>query len=248
MSNDRAYIHEFIDIRGANRANYMHHMAANWSPMAQEDREQSCFGIWAVVGTTGPWPQVCNIWEEPGLDGLARSLTGENVGQGLQDPKLERWWKEAAEFRRGGFDRVLLPAPWSPTLEDSLNTGIRAEVCTHEIIKVTPGTAGEALELVRSHAIEAYEPHGWTLAGAWWTTMRDEDEIVVLWALPEGYAAWAASEHAQVSDPAVLSWRAEMRALATDWHRILLAAAPLCPWRTGRQPHRDDRIDWQDPS
>ncbi|HAB57867.1 MAG TPA: NIPSNAP family containing protein, partial [Acidimicrobiaceae bacterium] len=99
MSNDRAYIHEFIDIRGAHRANYMHHMAANWSPMAQEDREQSCFGIWAVVGTTGPWPQVCNIWEEPGLAGLARSLTGENVGQGLQDPKLERWWKEAAEFR-----------------------------------------------------------------------------------------------------------------------------------------------------
>ena len=34
MSNDRAYIHEFIDIRGAHRANYMHHMAANWSPMA----------------------------------------------------------------------------------------------------------------------------------------------------------------------------------------------------------------------
>ena len=101
---------------------------------------------------------------------------------------------------------------------------------------------------MRSHAIEAYEPHGWTLAGAWWTTMRDEDEIVLLWALPEGYAAWAAGEHAQVSDPAVLSWRAEMRALATDWHRILLAAAPLCPWRTGRQPHRDDRTDWQDPS
>ena len=78
--------------------------------------------------------------------------------------------------------------------------------------------------------------------------MRDEDEIVLLWALPEGYAAWAGGEHAQVSDPAVLSWRAEMRALATDWHRILLAAAPLCPWRTGRQPHRDDRTDWQDPS
>ena len=52
-----------------------------------------------------------------------------------------------------------------------MSTGIRAEVCTHEIIKVTPGTSGEALELVRSHAIEAYEPHGWTLAGAWWTTM-----------------------------------------------------------------------------
>ena len=79
-------------------------------------------------------------------------------------------------------------------------------------------------------------------------TMRDEDEIIVLWALPDSYAAWAAGEHAQFSDSAVLSWRAEMRVLATAWHRILLAAAPLCPWRTGRQPHRNDRIDWQNPS
>ena len=152
MSNDRAYIHEFIDIRGAHRANYMHHMAANWSPMAQEDRGQSCFGIWAVVGTTGPWPQVCNIWEEPGLDGLARSLTGENVGQGLQDPKLERWWKEAAEFRRGGFDRVLLPAPWSPTLEDSLRSSRspralqarRWSWCDHMPSRPTSRTAGRS--------------------------------------------------------------------------------------------------------
>ena len=30
--NDKAYIHEFIDIIGHNRANYMHHMTANFSP------------------------------------------------------------------------------------------------------------------------------------------------------------------------------------------------------------------------
>ena len=63
----------------------------------------------------------------------------------------------------------------------------------------------------------------------------------MLWALPVG-AAWAASEHAQVSDPAVLSWRAEMRrspptgiASCSPPHRLSR--------RTGRQPHRDDRID-----
>ena len=28
--NDKVYIHEFIDIIGHNRANYMHHMTANW--------------------------------------------------------------------------------------------------------------------------------------------------------------------------------------------------------------------------
>ena len=33
--NDKVYIHEFIDIRGHHRADYMHHMLANWSPLAQ---------------------------------------------------------------------------------------------------------------------------------------------------------------------------------------------------------------------
>jgi len=243
--NEKAYIHEFIDIRGAHRANYMQHMAANWSPGAQEDRDQLLFGMWAVLGSTGPWPQVCNIWEEPGLDGLARSFAGEATGSGLQDPKLERWWKKAAEFRRGGFDRIALPAPWMPTIEQSLAAGTRATVFAHEIIRCRPGSAPDLLELSRQVASPAYRPFGWDLVGAWTTAMRDDDEAILLWALPD-WDAWARAESAQRSDEGILTWRAGARETATDWHRILLAAAPLCPFRTGRQPTRDDQVDWTD--
>jgi len=243
--NDRAYIHEFIDIRGAHRADYMQHMAANWSPSAQEDRHQLLFGMWAVLGSTGPWPQVCNIWEEPGLDGLARSFSGEATGRGLQDPKLERWWNRAAEFRRGGFDRILLPAPWMPTITESLDAGTRATVFAHELLRCRPGTSPDLLTLARDAAVDAYRRFGWTLVGAWTTAMRDDDEAVLLWALPD-WDAWAAAEGAQRDDAAILAWRRAARETVTDWHRILLAAAPLCPFRTGRQPHRDDQIDWED--
>ena len=34
MANEKLYIHEFIDIIGHNCAKYMHHMTANWSPIA----------------------------------------------------------------------------------------------------------------------------------------------------------------------------------------------------------------------
>lgn len=34
--NDRVSIHEFVEISGLNRARYVHHMTANWSPNAQE--------------------------------------------------------------------------------------------------------------------------------------------------------------------------------------------------------------------
>lgn len=250
-TNDRAYIHEFIDIRGTHRANYMHHMAANWSPGAQVDRQQLLFGMWAVLGTTGAWPQVCNIWEEPGLEGLARSFAGEAVGAGLQDPKLEAWWAKAAEFRRGGFDRILLPAPWMPTITQSIQgpddggsgAPVRAEVFAHEIIRCQPGTAPKLLDLAGESAVKAYEPFAWTLVGAWTTAMRDDDEIILLWALPS-WDHWATAERAQRSDPGILAWRAEARSHATDWQRILLAAAPLCPFRTGRQPNTSDQTDW----
>ena len=45
--NDKVYIHELIDIIGHNRARYMHHMTANWVPVAIEERNQLCFGVWA---------------------------------------------------------------------------------------------------------------------------------------------------------------------------------------------------------
>ena len=52
MTNNKVYIHEYIDIIGHNRANYMHHMTANFSPMAQVQRHQLCYGVWGTVGTT----------------------------------------------------------------------------------------------------------------------------------------------------------------------------------------------------
>ena len=111
MANGKVYIHEFIDIIGHNRANYMHHMTANWSPIAQAERNQLCYGVWGTVGTTRRWPEVVNIWEEDGFEGLATSFRHEFNHAGLQDPALAAWWAKAAQFRRSGVDRVLVPAP-----------------------------------------------------------------------------------------------------------------------------------------
>ena len=116
--NTKVYTHEFIDIIGPARPQYMHHMTANWSPMAQEERNQSCFGVWGVVGTTSRWPRVVNMWEEDGFDGLALGLGHELGRPSLQDEKLEKWWNEAANYRSGGSDRILVPAPWTRTIEE----------------------------------------------------------------------------------------------------------------------------------
>jgi hypothetical protein len=246
MSVNRCvYIHEFIDIRGHQRANYMHHMTANWSPNAQEDRKQLCYGVWALLGSTGAWPQTVNMWEHEDWEGLAASFAIEGVGSGAQDPKLEKWWARAAEFRRGGYDRIMVPAPWSPTIQQLCADGVRGDVYAHELVKVRQGAAFELVERVKERAVPLLERYGWQLAGAFTTAMVDDDEALFLWAIPT-WQQWAEAEQAHTRDAELVDWRLEIRDIVTEWQRILLVDAPLSPMRTGRQPARSDRTDWQE--
>jgi hypothetical protein len=239
--NDNVYIHELIDVIGHGRAAYMHHMTANWSPIGQDEREQRCFGVWGTVGSTGRWPEVVNMWEERGFGGLARSFAHETSRPSLQDEKLEKWWSEAAGLRRGGVDRLLVPAPWSPTIDELTDAGIRGEVYAHETISVPRGGSGRFLDLVASAGVEAHRSHGLELVGAFRTAMRDDDECIVIWAIPT-WQHWAEFELA--ADRGALGpWVTARREVSTSFHRFLLVDAPLAPLRTGRQPVRSDRID-----
>ena len=200
MPNDKVYIHEFIDIIGHHRADYMHHMTANWSPMAQRDRHQLCYGVWGTVGTTRRWPEVVNLWEEHGFDGLSRSFRHEFNHPTLQDPNLAAWWARAASFRRSGTDRVLVPAPWTKTIEELCDEGVRGEAYAHELVQVRPGSAWEYLELVRENATVVYERFRWALIGAWVTAMRNDSEVLLLWVIPQ-WEDWGGFERAQLADP-----------------------------------------------
>ena len=245
MNNDRVYIHEFIDIRGHNRANYMHHMTANWSPTAQAEREQLCYGVWALLGSTGAWPQTVNMWEEQGWTGLADSFSKEAVGSGAQDPKLAKWWARAAEFRNGGFDRIMLPAPWSAPIESLCARSAGGSLYAHELVKVKPGHARDLLERANEMATPIFHQYRWSLIGAFTTAMVNNDEALLLWSIPS-WQDWAAGEAAHTDDPGVISWRASVESTVTNWHRILLVDAPLAPLRIGRQPAVTDRTDWQE--
>ncbi|HVQ92959.1 MAG TPA: hypothetical protein VMU51_18130 [Mycobacteriales bacterium] len=235
--NEKVYIHEFIDIIGPRRADYLYHMTANYAPIAQQERGQQCFGVWGVVGSTGRWPQVVNLWEEHGFAGLAASFGHETGHPTMQDPKLARWWARAASYRSGGTDRILAPAPWSPTIAESLAAGVRGEVYAHELVTVPPGQARGYLAGLADLAGHITDRFGWRLAGAWRTALADDAECLALWAIP-AWAAWADFEQAALREPTLgRPPGVEIRSA----HRILLVDAPLSPMRIGRQPSRADR-------
>jgi len=233
--NERVYIHEIIDIIGHHRAAYMQHMTANWNPIGREERNQLCFGVWALLGSTGAWPRTVNMWEHESWAGLAASFEVEAVGRGAQDPALERWWARAAEFRSGGVDRIMVPAPWARGIDELCAAGTRGAVYAHELVTVAPGRAADVLERARD-ANELHGRHGWELVGAFTTAMANDHEALLLWAIPT-WGAWADGER----DGELSVWRRGLDPVT--WNRVLLVDAPLSPMRIGRQPDRSDRTE-----
>lgn len=237
--NDKVYIHELIDIRGQARAKYMHHMTANWVPVAIEERNQRCFGVWGTVGSTGRWPEVVNLWELDGWAGLAANFSHELSHSSLQDPSLEAWWATAAEFRSGGFDRIVVPAPWTRPIDELCAAGVRGDVYAHETVHLAPGQARDYLDALRAIGQPAVEATGATLVAAFTTAMRADDECIVIWAFPD-WDTWTGLEQAQ-HDPPVAGWRHVLGDLGATWDRVLMVDAPLAPLRLGRQPEVGDR-------
>jgi hypothetical protein len=237
--NDKVYIHEFVDIIGHNRAKYMHHMTANWVPTAIAERNMQCFGVWGTVGSTGRWPEVVNMWELEGWDGLADNFAHELRGSGLQDPALVEWWAAAASLRRGGLDRILVPMPWSPTIDELIGSGVRGDVYAHELVRMPVGTVGRFLEAVEEVGRDALAALDAELVGAFRVAMRNDTEAVAIWALP-GWSRWALYEQAW-DGAALAAYKTRLVALGADIERTLLVDAPLAPLRIGRQPTADDR-------
>lgn len=242
--NDKVYIHELIDIIGHNRARYMHHMTANWVPVAIEERNQLCFGVWGTVGSTGRWPEVVNMWELDGWDGLVGNFAHELGHASLQDPALAEWWAVAASLRRGGVDRIVVPEPWTRSIARLIADGVRGDVYSHELVRVPAGAAPDFLAAFREQAAPALEAFDLDLVGAFRVAMVNDSEAVLIWAVPD-WGTCARVEQAwlgQGPDADLLAgWRKTTLDLGADWQRSLLVDAPLAPLRIGRQPAASDR-------
>jgi hypothetical protein len=237
--NSKVYIHEFIDIIGHNRARYMQHMTANWGPIGRAERNMLCFGVWGTVGSTGRWPEVVNLWELDGWEALATNFAHEFSSATLQDDSLAKWWALAAEMRRGGVDRILVPEPWSPTSEELTTAGVNGAAYAHELVSLPPGGARGFLDALREIGVPSIEALGLRAIGAFRVAMTNDSEAVVLWAIPD-WLTWADFERAW-DDGALSSWRSHLVGLGADVRRSLMCDAPLSPLRIGRQPSVEDR-------
>jgi hypothetical protein len=234
--NEKMYIHELVDIIGAGRGPFMDKMLEGFSAKWAE-RRMKVFGVWATIGSTGRWPVCVNIWELEGWKGLARNFAHETDRPNMQDPVLKAWWEEAVKLRSGGLDRIVIPAPYSPTVDQNCASAavVGAKVFYHEIVQVAPRKAGQYLDMMAGEWLPVAERLGINLVGAFRTAYRNDAEVIAVWSARD-WDTWGAAEEARERDPGVARWRDRVDGLVRDSHMHLMCSAPLSPTQTGRQP------------
>ncbi len=176
------YLHETIDILGTGQDAYMESVARR-AEHSEREGISRLVACWRVVGSTHRWPRVVNLWEMDGWSHWAETLERQFVA-GKQDSELAPWWAKTAEWRSGGFDRILEPVEGSPTRAQLVAGGLSARVCEQTTVRARPGRGDELIEAAVFGLGPVLRRRGMTLFGAYRVPMRS-DEVVLLRAAPE---------------------------------------------------------------
>ena len=232
VANTKLYLHETIHIVGTGSEAYKRHTGERRS----SGPAGALVGTWQQSGSTGAWPRVVNLWEMDGWDGWTQILEYQYAPRVGQPPALRKWWTEATKYRSGGFDRILEPAPWSPTRDELVASGARGRAFLQEIATCAPGRADDYLEAVQRDGLPVARGRGLTLAGAWRTAMRDT-EAVLLWCLPT-LADFTRHLRDARTAPDARAWLDHARAWRTDYRETLLVPSVWCVMHPDWRPPR----------
>jgi hypothetical protein len=234
MTSRPLFLHEVIDITEQNQWNYMEHAKAQ---AGHEKVDFELLGTWYVMGITGRWPQVINIWEIPGgWDGWYGKVDRLNLKR-RTNAHLENWWTTAYRYRTGGYDRLLAGHPGCPDMATLRENDVRGTLFVHEITEVRPGAALDYLDVVRDVRAPALANHGHTLVGLYEVMMHDT-EVCTVWAtdvdshIRAGKAydvargLLSAEEAGVDGDQRLVDWLVAAREFTTRWREELMTPAP----------------------
>jgi hypothetical protein len=224
MANTCLYLHETIDIVGTGSEGYKAHTGKLGTD--RTDEGAPLVGTWQQSGSTGTWPTVINLWEMRGWDHWSEILERQYTRVSGQEPKLKKWWTKATEYRSGGFDRILEPAPFCPTRSELIERQVKGGAVLQEIATVKAGRTERYLDAVASRWRPIAVDRGLILIGAYRTAMRDT-EVICLWCVPD---FGTLTDHLATygRDRAVRRWSEHARVWRVDYRETLLVPSIWC--------------------
>jgi hypothetical protein len=205
--NPKIYLHEIIRTVPGREEPYaasvlsLHHDPARH---AGGKGGPGTLGQFRTAQTSGAWPSVINIWENTWA-----GQTANFVGQfqdARRDTAMEDWWNRNLHLRRGGYDRLLIPAHYSPTQAELRARGVVGEVFVHEILWLPFGEPETYLRELERLLLPAARRHGVEVIGAFRVAMRPNQVLTLLGA--REWAGLGALLAAAGSDSDLRSWHA----------------------------------------
>lgn len=183
--------------------------------------EMRCLANWLVVWCTGRWPGIVGQWEMASWDWFVDHFGSYS---------LEVDHPEGFEqYRSGGFDRLLLPAEGTPTLDEIVDGDLRAPFVLQETVGLRPGGAPEYLEALSEAACEITGAgRGMRLHGAYTVMLRNDSEVLVQWALDDLRAFTAAGT---LEIPPLNDWRRTAAGMERSHTGVLLRPTDWSPLR-----------------
>lgn len=231
--NDRIYLHEIIrTVPGREEPYLASVLSLHRDPKRGDRKGRAAFAQFRSAQTSGPWPCAVNIWENTWA-GQTEDLVGQ-FRDTRRDVAMEEWWNRNLHLRRGGYDRLLVPAAFSPAHADLVSRGVRCEVCWHEIAWLPFGEPLKYLDLVGSELLPALDRLGLVLIGAFRVAMRPRQVLTIIGA-PQWRQLTETLSAAQ-RDPQLAAWTAYRAATAERSEEMLLLPARHDPLARGRVP------------
>jgi hypothetical protein len=220
--NPYIYLHEIVrTVPGREEPYLASVLSLLYDPTRSHGEGHAAFAQFRAVETSGPWPLGINIWQNTWAE-----QTEALISQFLdtrRDTAMEEWWNRNLHLRRGGYDRLLIPAPYSPTLADLIARSVTGAVFLHEIMWVPFGEPRRYLDAVERELLPMLERFGLTLVGAFRVAMRPRQVVTIIGA--REWSQLAAFLKMSNVEPALQRWNDYRAEIVEHAEEMLLLPA-----------------------
>ena len=140
------YLHEINQVRPGRLNAFLQAVELDYLPIA-ERLGIRMVGYWTVPPGHGSWPETVAVWE---LDGYEHhvDVTRARLDPSRYDEGLRDWDANVGEWVTRSEGMVCLPSSMTPTVAQIEERGLKAKMCTHELIHNEPGRQEEYLRIV----------------------------------------------------------------------------------------------------
>lgn len=222
----KVYLHETMRTVPGNEERYMASvLAITQRPGRAEREDHRQLGLFRTAEASGRWPMGVNLWEHS-WESQAEALSLQ-FGDSRRDTAMEDWWQRNLHLRRGGYDRLLVPAAYTPDAAALEESGVRGRVFLQEILWLPFGKASVYLEALEERFLPSARRYRWQLVGAYRVAMRPR-QVLTLFAFRD-WADLAKLLAARESDADLRGWFAWRDALTDDLEELVLLPGRLNP-------------------